>query len=133
MSGRPPRVVTGASLLVAVEGAVAAAYGLYLAVRALVDDPLESVLGVEVGALFALLLGLGLLLAARAVLRLRARARGPVVTVQLLLLATALSSLRGAGAGSALAAVLGAGLAAGVLALLFAAPARAAFDAADRA
>ena len=128
---RPPREVLAAAALVALEGVLTVAYALYLGVRALVDDPTESVVGVELGALLVLALGAVLLAAARGVGRLRAWARAPVATVQLLLLLTAVSFLPVGGLGYLVGAG-GAGLlAVGVLLLLFSTASRDAFEAAD--
>jgi hypothetical protein len=125
---RAPGPLAAAAALVALEGAVAVAYGLYLAVRALVDDPAESVVGVELGALLVVLLGVGMLAAARALLRRRGWARGPVTTVQLLVLLTALSFLSGASRGFAVGGAVAALLAVAVLVQLFSRPAREAFE-----
>jgi hypothetical protein len=121
---RRPAQLAAAAGLVAVEGLVAVAYAVYLAVLAVVGDPAESVLGVGLGALLVLLLGAGLVAAARALWAGRGGPRGIVTTVQLLALLTAVSTMPGASAGWVVGDLVAVGLAVGVLVLLFSAPAR---------
>jgi hypothetical protein len=79
-----PGPLAVAAALVALQGLAGVAYGGYLAVRALVDDPAESVVGAEIGALLLVAGGAGLIACARGLLGARGWARAPVITVQLL-------------------------------------------------
>lgn len=79
-----PAPLTAAGVLVGLQGLAGIAYGAYLGVRALVDDPAESLVGAELGALLLVAGGAGLLACARGLLGRRGWARAPVITVQLL-------------------------------------------------
>jgi hypothetical protein len=79
-----PAPLLVASGLVALQGLVGIAYGLYLGIRALVDDSAESLAGAEIGALLLIAGGAGILACARGLASRQGWARAPVITVQLL-------------------------------------------------
>jgi hypothetical protein len=109
----PPRRLTAAAAVAALEGLALAACGLVLLVLALTGST-DNVRNAVVGALTVLALGAIPLAAAYGLLRARRWSRGPALIIQLLALPVAWTLLHGAAplvaAGAALAVVALAGL-----------------------
>ena len=119
--------VTRAALLVGVEGAALGVLGTGYAVAGVVGDPFDRTATLLEGG-FAALVGLLLLVVARALLGVRGWARSPAVVLQLLALPVGLGLVQG---GVLVAAVPVLGLAGAVLYQLATPEARLAFRGLD--
>ncbi|GGO85596.1 hypothetical protein [Wenjunlia tyrosinilytica] len=109
-ASRPP-TVTVAAAVAALEGAVLAAWAVYMMVEGVVGDP-DDPMRAEVGGVAVLCIALMPLLASRGLLKVRGWSRGPVLVLQLLALPVAWTMAQNGGG------MIAAGVGLGVVALV---------------